>query len=247
MQSRSEIVANLRRSLTAHEWGGDRPCIPLGHAYADASLRGGLRRDALHEVYAENISHAAAASGFTAGIARRFGGVAFLFWIGAEVAAQEFAGPNANGLFDLGFDPDRFVLLRLARGDDVLRAAGDVLACRHIGALVIEIAGELKALDLTASRRLALAAARQNVSVILLRLGAQPEASAAETRWLIRAAPSPPEDWPFPRFDAQLLRNRHGDLGHWQMEWDCDHGFFREPGKENGTADHGDIAAAFAG
>ena len=58
--------------------------------------------------------------------------------------------------------------------------------------------------------------------------GTKPDIGAAETRWLIRAARSPAqeENWGRPVFDAQLLRNRHGQPGHWVMEWSCDDGLF---------------------
>lgn len=248
MQTRAEKFAVLRQSLAACMPENELSrMVPLGHGAADAALRGGLRAGALHEVYARNVSHAAAASGFAGGVARLLGGNRYLCWIGTEFASQEFAAPNANGFFDLGIDPQRILLLRMSNGGDVLRASGDVLACGHVGALVIEAIGPLKALDLTASRRLVLAAAQKKVSVILLRIGVQPEASAAETRWLVHASASPPDEWSLPRFGVELLRNRHGDAGQWEMEWDCDHGFFKEAGKGCGAADHGDLASAPAG
>jgi protein ImuA len=135
----------------------------------------------------------------------------------------------------------------MSNGEDALRAASDILACRGVGALVIEISRTLKSLDLTASRRLSLAAAQNGVSAILLRLGAKPEASAAETRWLVHAASSPPprqDDWDVPRFEVQLLRNRHGELGNWEMEWDCGNGLFRQPDNTNSAPYHGDLVAA---
>ena len=35
--------------------------------------------------------------------------------------------------------------------------------------------------------------------------------------------------WGAPRFDAELLRNRHGPCGRWIMEWKCDECQFSEP------------------
>jgi protein ImuA len=69
------------------------------------------------------------------------------------------------------------------------------------------------------------------VTAFLLRFNAVPDASSAETRWTIRAGRSNPQDdnWGMPRFDAELVRNRHGRTGHWVMEWNCDEAKFREP------------------
>jgi protein ImuA len=73
---------------------------------------------------------------------------------------------------------------------------------------------------------------RDGVSAILLRLGAETDASAAETRWIVRSAPSPDkeeDDFGFARFDATLARNRHGQTGRWIMEWNGNDGSFHEP------------------
>src|SRR5207302_5030127 len=77
-----------------------------------------------------------------------------------------------------------------------------------------------------------------------------PQHSTAETRWIVRAAHSPPAvplmpaapslmpaaaslmpaaAWGAPVFDAQLVRNRHGPVGRWIMEWKCDECLFSEP------------------
>ena len=105
-------------------------------------------------------------------------------------------------------------------------------ALAALGAVVMEITGEPRILDLVASRRLTLASAQKGVTAFLLRFNASPEANAAETRWQIRAAGSPvgdeQEKWGMPAFCADLLRNRHGGLGQWVMEWNCDDGLFCE-------------------
>jgi protein ImuA len=47
----------------------------------------------------------------------------------------------------------------------------------------------------------------------------------------VRAAHSPPgiSAWGAPLFDAQLVRNRHGPVGRWIMEWKCDECLFNKP------------------
>jgi len=68
---------------------------------------------------------------------------------------------------------------------------------------------------------------------LVLRIAAQPQASTAETRWSVQAARSPPDPmwsaWGAPLFDAHLVRNRHGPVGQWIMEWNCDECLFSEP------------------
>jgi protein ImuA len=198
----------------------------LGHADADAVLRGGLVRGALHEIFAGD----AAASGFAAGTAQRASGTKRVLWIVQDFSALEHGGLSPSGFAELGIAPARLLLLRAANAEDALRAGIDALSCAGLGAVIMEIAGNPKILDLVASRRLTLAAQHKNVTAFLLRQGAEIEPSAAQTRWQIRSLPSVAADnWGMPRFDAALVRNRQGETGHWVMEWSCDDGAFRKP------------------
>ncbi|HSZ74867.1 MAG TPA: hypothetical protein VK779_08605 [Rhizomicrobium sp.] len=212
--------------------------VPLGHAETDARLGGGLLRGTLHEVYAGDAS---AATGFAAALAIRTMDDRDMLWVRQDFSALEHGEMSATGFLELGLNPSRLILMRAAHAEDALRAGADALSCAGLGAVVIEIPGTPKILDLTASRRLVLAASRKRVTVFLLRFGARPQASAAETRWIVRAAPShfDDEDWGAPRFDAELSRNRHGSTGHWIMEWSAEDGCFRK-------TDFGALAAAFA-
>ncbi|HEY1706807.1 MAG TPA: hypothetical protein VGG10_00980 [Rhizomicrobium sp.] len=208
-------------------------------------MRGGLRRGVLHEVYAAAPGDEAAATSFAAGLAARVAGKRPLLWIRQDFSALEYGELAATGFLELGLDPERIFLLRVAHVEEALRAASDALTCIGLGAVVIELRGAAKVLDLTASRRLTLGAAQKDVTAILLRFCANVDASTAETRWRIAAAPSAKqeENWGQPRFDAQLLRNRHGRLGHWVMEWSTDDGVFREP---THAPDHSLVVSASA-
>jgi protein ImuA len=213
---------------------------PLGHGAADAVLRGGLACGALHEVFPGDAS--AAASGFTLGLAQRVRGHKRLLWVRQDFAALEHAEISPTGLAELGVDPARVLLLRAANAEDALRAGADALNCAALGAVIVEIPGNPKVLDLVASRRFALGAQAKGVTVFLLRPAAEPEPGAAETRWRIRSLPSRDhDDWGAPRFDVELTRNRHGELGRWAMEWCCDERAF------NPAADSRAVAAAPAG
>ncbi len=197
---------------------------PLGHVPADTCLGGGLKRGALHEVFAYP-GHEGAATGFAAGLAARAAAQKPLLWIRQDYSALEFGELSATGLHEFGLDPARLLLFAGANAQDALRASLDALSCAALGAIVIEIPGAPKILDLVASRRLTLASAQKNVTAILLRLAARPCPSTAETRWQVRAAQSMNEA---PAFHAELIRNRSGRTGAWVMEWNADETCFAQ-------------------
>jgi protein ImuA len=198
----------------------------LGHADADSVLGGGLARGALHEIFAGD----AGASGFTVCAAQRVSGDKHLLWIIQDFCALEHGAPAPTGFAELGIDPSKFFLLRTADAADALRAGVDALSCTGFGAVIMEITGNPKVLDLVASRRLVLAAQQRGVTAFLLRQSAQAEPGAAQTRWQVRSScSSETDDWGIPRFEAALVRNRQGETGHWVMEWSCDDGAFCKP------------------
>src|SRR5207237_9573503 len=131
------------------------------------------------------------------------------------------------------------VTVHAADVEAALRTAADAFACDALGVVVLEVWGEARQLDLVASRKLTLAAQASGVTGLVLRLGAEPAPSTAETRWSVRAAHSPPvaplgpaalwSAWGAPVFDAQLVRNRLGPVGRWIMEWKCDECLFSKP------------------
>jgi protein ImuA len=232
MVGSAEKIASLRAALASAglETLVSNARVPLGFAPADAVLKGGLERGALHEVYAATNSETSATA-FAAGLAARVAGKKKILWIRQDFSAVEFGELSATGFLELGIDPAQILLVCTAHVDDAIKAASDALTCAALGAIVIEIPGAPKILDMVTSRRLTLAAAQKNVTAFLLRFAAKPEASTAETRWLVRTAASSTEDenWGQPVFQADLVRNRHGRTGHWVMEWNCDEGLFREP------------------
>ncbi|HEY5364220.1 MAG TPA: DNA repair protein [Aestuariivirga sp.] len=239
---RVENLTTLKAFLDKPEFEKTPIRTSLGHVDADFCLKGGLQHGVLHEVYAA-IGHEAAATGFVAGLATRVAATKHLLWIGQDFSAHEFGELSPTGLLELGLDPARMLLLSITNANDGLRAANDALSCATLGAVVVEIRGSPKALDLTASRRLTLAAAQKSVTAFLLRFCAQPDASTAETRWLVRAVASQTqnEDWGYPAFEVDLIRNRHGKTGNWFMEWNCDERIF-----QNATADHDAVVSASA-
>jgi protein ImuA len=237
--ARTSTLATLRGSIERIEAPADGIAlarVALGHADADASLQGGLAVGVVHEVFAEG-RQSAAATGFIAGLAGRVGlaGRAAarrpLVWVRQDFTEIESGAVSMAGLAELGLDPRVVVTVRAADVDSALRTAADALACDALGGVVLEVWGQARQLDLVASRKLTLAAQLSGVTALLLRVAAEPQPSTAETRWIVRAAHSPPSvhAWGAPVFDAQLVRNRHGPVGRWIMEWKCDECLFSKP------------------
>src|ERR1700730_6259127 len=235
ISARTNTLATLRGSIERLEAHGDavRPDrVALGHPDADATLQGGLALAAVHEIFAEG-RQSAAATGFVAGFAGRVAARRPLVWIRQDFTEIETGALSMSGLAELGLDPRLVVSVRAADVESALRTAADALACDALGAVVLEVWGGARQLDLVASRKLTLAAQASGVTGLLLRVAAEPQPSTAETRWIVRAAHSPPATawnaWGAPLFDAHLVRNRHGLLGRWIMEWKCDECLFSEP------------------
>lgn len=234
--ARVSSLASLRSEVERLETGGGERLserAALGAAGADAALKGGLLQGAMHEVFAAEGVQSAAATGFVLGLARRLTqGKRFVLWIRQDFSSRESGDLSMAGFAELGLDPGHIVVVRAPTAEIVLRTAADGLACNALGAVVAEMWGETRAFDLVASRKLTLAAGASGVTALMLRFGAVPQASTAETRWIVRAAHSPPvvnwEAWGRPVFDVELARNRHGPLGRWIMEWTSDEYRFRE-------------------
>jgi protein ImuA len=233
-------IAALRDRIERIEGEAYSPVtVELGHGGVDAALRGGLALGAVHEVFAEVGGQTGAATGFIAGLAGRVAARRPLVWVRQDFTEIESGALSMSGLAELGLDPRLLLTVRATDVDSALRTAADALACDAVGAVVLEVWGAARRFDLVASRKLTLAAQASGVTGLLLRIAAEPQPSTAETRWIVRAAHSPPAPsfmsaaawsaWGAPLFDAQLVRNRHGPVGRWIMEWKCDECLFGKP------------------
>ena len=186
---------------------------------------------ALHEVYAATPD-ATAAAGFALLVATAAAGAKPLFWVREDRGERRGGRLYAPGLGELGVDPQALVVVTAPDTLALLRAGADIVRCTGIGAVILEPWGRATALDLTASRRLALAAARSQVLTMVLRIDAEPVPSAAQTRWRLHAAPSQPLATGAPgapAFDISLLRHRGGvPAFDARVEWDRDRNAFRD-------------------
>ena len=136
--------------------------------------------------------------------------------------APAFGLPYAPGLRFFGFDPARIVFVRCINARECLWAMEEGL---RLGGIAAVIGARVKAMDLTASRRLQLAAEQANTPVFLLRNYNDFASSAAVTRWRIAPVPSARDRFGFyknARFRVALEYARGGKTGEWIMDWDHD-------------------------
>ncbi len=129
--------------------------------------------------------------------------------------------------------------------EDALFALEEGLRCRDLACVIGEIAGNPRALGLTASRRLSLMAERQGVSLFLLRLDAQHDLSSARMRWDVRSAASPRPRWNpaapgSPSWRAELFRARGFNQGEWILRDDST-GLSAQRWRPSAAPDHGDL------
>jgi protein ImuA len=179
---------------------------------------GGLPRGALHEVAGEGADReqAAAAAGFTALWLARLQARGPVLWI-VRATSRAALDLYAHGLRQLALDPDRLILVAARKDDEALWTMEEGLKARALGAVL----GEIGKLDLTASRRLQLAAEASGVTAFVLRrwrLMEQAEREAAQpiaavTRWRIAALPAAGET----RWKVELARCRGGRPNTWMM------------------------------
>ncbi|MGC1469213.1 MAG: hypothetical protein WA793_07505 [Sphingorhabdus sp.] len=232
---------------------GDSPlCVPRGGngllrvgvqrwasgvASLDTALGGGLAYGRVHELYAAQGEDVPAAAGFALALLTAMAGLEAgdgraALWLRSRRAVRQAGVVQANGWTELGGQPGDCIFAMIADAKDLLKAAVDGLRSGALGAVVVETQGNLPELDLTASRRLALAAEKSGTTLFLLRSEAEPVPSAAETRWQVAAAPSRalPANAPgTPVFDIELLRQRAGPSGlSWQLECNRDRRIFTE-------------------
>jgi protein ImuA len=240
VNARSHTLSALRRGLAALDTvPAEAPRVGFGHEAVDRLLGGGLVRRALHEIHAAGSTDMPAASGFAMGLARRAAEDRPIVWIRQDFLDVETGRLHPPGLLEHGIDPHRVLVVRARDATEVLRAAGEAVRCPALGAVIVAPWGRAPAVDLTASRRLLLAAEASGVLTLMLRVAAEPAPSAALTRWQVEAAPSRPLEANapgYPAFAATLLRHR-GGLGErrFVMEWDRDAARFRDTGAGAGS------------
>jgi protein ImuA len=196
--------------------------LALGLEPLDRALDGGLDRGAIHEIGPAAPRDGGAATGFAvalAVLALRRGGQAV--WIRPDFAAAEAGELYGPGIAMMGLPLARLVVLKVPRPRDALWAMEEALQCRAAGAVVTELTGDDA--DLTATRRLALAAGGGGGLGLLLRHQPNREPNAAMTRWEVASSSGERDGFgglARPTFAVSLVKNRHGPTGQWRLSWD---------------------------
>ena len=231
--SRSASISSLRdrlAALGAVQGAGSCLAGPVRVRTTDPKGPIALPGAGLHEVYAAE-RHASVANGF--GLALALGTGRFpVVWVHEDRGRSETGTLYGGGLHEWG-ETEGMLLVRTSSPAALLAAGEDALSSRAAGLVLMTGWGEARAFTLTASRRLALAAAQGKAAAILVRVGARPQPSAAETRWSVEAAPSRALEARAPgrpAFKVSLLRSRAGlATGEWIMEWDRESRSFVAP------------------
>lgn len=212
---RPALVAALRARIGRLERAGAAAALARSQAGVvhlsetlDAHLPDrGLPRAALHEILA---AEPGAAAGFAAVILGRAGGT--VLWIARESEAWP------PGLASYGLSPADLVLVRAPRPADGLWAMEEALRCPAVAGALLDAPD----LDLTAARRLQLAAESGGALGLLLRPDTEsPGPSAALTRWRVDARPGAgsPHNLGDPCWTLDLLRCRGGTPRSWSTTW----------------------------
>lgn len=201
-------------------------------AATDLSVLQRLETRVVHDLYADTPADAVALNAFGLGLAVRAAGGRAIVWGIHRQVETETGTPHGPGLHEMGLRPRDVLLVRAHDIQTLLAVGEEALRSPAVGAVILSAWGEAKAMTLTASRRLALAAQAGTATLFLARAGAVPAPSAAQTRWSVSAAHSMPLEAGAPgrpSFSATLLRHRGGvETRTWIMEWDREGRSFNE-------------------
>jgi len=166
-----------------------------------------------------------------------------LLWVQERMAMLE-----AGRIYPPGLGVAELIHVSARDARTALWAMEEGLRCAALGGVIGEIWGDPKALDFTATRRLAVAAERYGVAAFLIRLGGHANLSGARMRWRVTSAPSliPPLDPKAPGdpvWDADLFRARGFAPGRWIVSRDAHE---QAKGKDEDAADRLNLVAAVA-
>jgi protein ImuA len=145
-----------------------------------------------------------------------------LLWVHDRMAILESGRIHPPGL-----SSQNLVHVEARDARDALWAMEEGLRCAALSCVIGELWGDPRALDFTATRRLAVASERSGVPCWLVRLGGNANLSGARMRWRIGSAPSllNPLDRRaagLPMWDADLFRARGAPPGRWSLAHDAD-------------------------
>ncbi len=160
----------------------------------DAALGGGLPKAALIEVHGAGTRDAGAVTGFGLALAALLASgsaAAPVLWIGMAELFHEAGFPDAAGLWKaFGIEPLDLLLCTATRAADVLWIAEEAARLATPAAVVLEMRGNPRQFDLTATRRLHTRARDSGRPLLLLRQAAVAAPTAAPVRLVVGPSPS---------------------------------------------------------
>jgi protein ImuA len=189
---------------------GLRSCTPCEFPL---SSPGGLSHATLSELFADHPRDC----GWTGFLLAGIDTAKPLLWIQDRMAILE-----SGRVHPPGFPSPRLIHVEARDAREALWAMEEGLRCSALSLVVGEIWGDPRALDFTATRRLAVAAERSGVAAFLIRLGGHANLSGARMRWRIASAPSLVDDFDprapgLPAWDVELFRARSSPPGRWTI------------------------------
>jgi protein ImuA len=145
-----------------------------------------------------------------------------LLWVQDRMAILE-----SGRLHPPGLPTQDLIHVEARDAKDALWAMEEGVRCSSLSAVIGEIWGDPKALDFTATRRLAVASERSGTPCWLVRLGGTANLSGARMRWRIASAPSllndlDPKAPGAAAWDAELFRARGMRPGRWIVTHETD-------------------------
>ncbi|HZP79776.1 MAG TPA: ImuA protein [Pseudolabrys sp.] len=216
------VVEELRRLLPRLETiATETRALAFGLPELDRALpQGGLAFGALHEIAPQDARDLPCAFGFAAAILTRLPRTAPVFFVFASRNLRFSGRPHGHGLNALGLDPARVILIETDHDKQSLWAMEETL---HAGVPATVVGIIDKELDLKVSQRLHLAAAASGRLLLLLRPAGAIAASAAMTRWRLRAARAACDRFGLIThacWHVTLERCRNGRPNDWLVEFD---------------------------
>ena len=216
-----QAVAKIEGQET--DLGMGNQSLGFGIRNIDNVLQGGLASASLHEIAPTTVRDFGAAAGFAFALAARAAkGDGDTLCIQTDFAAIESGNIYGPGCDLFGLQTKQLLILKVSRPLDALWAMEEALKCRALASVIVEFPDDGPVADLTATRRLTLAAREGGSLGFLLRHRPSLLTGSVETRWEIAAAPSRPDQFGGlgrTAFVLSLTKNRHGPLGRWPVIW----------------------------
>lgn len=240
--------------------------VPMRHALLatgtgtlDDALGGGLPRAALTEIHGRQTRDAGAVAGFALALSalalEAAPAGAPLLWVATAEALSEAGPPYAPGLLHrFGLSPGTVLVAAPRRIEDALWVSEEAAGVDGLAAIVLEVRGAARKLDLTATRRLHRRAQMAARPFFLLRQAGFPEPTAAPVRLIVSPAPAGERALHSgflagsigpPAFTVEIGRSRTAIHARTVLEWNRDERAFHErPNDRAGrTQDTGAVAA----